>query len=172
MKLSLDDLYSAPVAQKLATAEAIYQEMGQELASDREVRAQLARLSDEGDILQQSMTDLFTLCAQCGAREDGGCCSSYMAQETDGLQLLMNMLLGVKVVVQRDDHECRYLGPEGCIFPLKPFFCLNYNCQQIIKANTPAALAPYLRASGRLLQQQYRLEQLLLEILRQKGILV
>jgi hypothetical protein len=51
-------------------------------------------------------------------------------------------------------------------------FCLNYNCQQIRQSAGPARMQQLDQAAGRLLQQQYKLEQLLLVFLRQRGTLI
>jgi hypothetical protein len=82
-----------------------------------------------------------------------------MAGETDGILLLINMLMGVDVKPQRDDgRECCYLGPAGCILRIKPIFCLNYNCSGILQGMTREDLLLLEKAAANVLQKQVRLE--------------
>jgi len=171
---SINNIYFSSVVEKRHNARQLFTQLGEELVALTEVKQHRHRLEELALKLQHSMQDLvmFALCAKCGAEDDGGCCSSFMAGETDAIQLLMNMILGGKVEVQRDDGvECCYLGKRGCIFALKPFFCLNYNCGQIMAGNSKAALAPYLAASAALLQEQNLLEIFLVDFLRNKELL-
>ena len=171
---TLTDLYFVDVAEKRQNAQTLFAIMGEELAGTPAITTHLDKLNHLSKNLRDSMESLvmFSLCTACGQQPGGGCCSAFMAGETDAMQLLMNMLLGIEVASQRqDDFECCYLGKGGCLFTLKPFFCLNYNCQQITQGNTSSTLAPYLRATGLLLQEQNRLEQFILDLLRRRGII-
>lgn len=173
--LTTNDLYFSSVASKRKLARQIYTQWGQQMLAQADIQQSLSRLELLSKKLHTTMSELvmFSLCVECGSRPDGGCCSAFMAGETDAIQLVLNLLFGKQVEVQRqDDKECCYLGPEGCIFALKPFFCLNYNCQQILNDNKAAKLQAYLTATGQLLQEQTALEERVLSFLKNKGALV
>jgi hypothetical protein len=167
--MNLHDLYFAPVPVKLALAGELHALYGARLTATPRIISLFGRIEEGAAGLGQAMEamTMAALCQRCGNRPAGGCCSLEMANETDAILLLANMLMGVAVVVQREDgRECSFLGPRGCILRLKPIFCLNYNCAGIRTANPPAALAVLERASGRLLTLQTELETSILEQLR------
>ena len=87
-----------------------------------------------------------------------------MAGNTDVAQLVINRMLGVEVREVNDrDEECRYLGDTGCIFSVKPVFCLNYNCKHILSHGRDESLRLLDQRSGQLLQYQLDIEKRLLE---------
>lgn len=162
-------VYDGTVDQRRQTAIDLAEKYGEQLILDERIDKQLKlllkRVAQLNTHMQERM-QLGDLCSRCASREDGGCCSRYMAGETDSLQLLMNILAGVAIAACNDnDGECCYLGAKGCIFPIKPMFCLNYNCRQIISGAPAPALAQLLQLAGLVLNSQYKLEQLLIEIL-------
>lgn len=171
---SLQDFYGGSIHARLAVAQRLYADLAPELAAD----VAFARLLAQAVSLEKELArimaelDLGALCAVCGAKAGGGCCSSFMAGENDAVQLLINLLAGVGVRVLREDDECCFLGERGCLLLFKPMFCLNYNCRQISQGAGPTRMQRLEQGVGRLLQQQYGLEQLLLEVLRQRGTLI
>jgi len=172
-RFTLQDFYDGSIRDRLAVAQILYPDLALELAANEAFTRLLAQAVILEKELAQTMgaLDLGVLCAVCGAKAGGGCCSSFMAGENDVVQLLINLLAGVSVAVLREDAECCFLGERGCLLLFKPMFCLNYNCQQIRLGAGPDRMRRLEQATGRLLQQQYALEQLLLEILRKRGTL-
>lgn len=86
-----------------------------------------------------------------------------MANETDAVLLLINLLRGRTVISLRpeEDPECCFLGPTGCTLEPKPFFCLNYNCRAIL-AMKQSRVDSLLTGAGAVLRTQTELEQYLL----------
>lgn len=168
---SLQDFYGGDIKSRLAVARTLFPRLARQLAANALFVSMLGQALDfQKELLRiMSTLDHGGLCAVCGARAGGGCCSSFMAGENDVPQLLLNFLAGVPVAVLREDDECCFLGKTGCLLLFKPMFCLNYNCRQIRQATAPARMRELEQAVGRLLQQQYALEQHLLDVLRQKG---
>ncbi len=168
---TMQDFYGGGIHARLAVAQRLHSDFAQELAADEPFARVLAQAVILEKELARTMADLGlgALCAVCGAKAGGGCCSSFMAGENDVVQLLINLLAGVGVRVLREDEECCFLGESGCLLLFKPMFCLNYNCQQIRQGAGPVRMQRLEQGVGRLLQQQYTLEQLLLEFLRQRG---
>jgi len=171
---SMRDFYGGSIQARLGVAQGLFPELAPILAGDEPFARVLAQAVSLGKELARVMADLDlgALCTVCGAKGGGGCCSSFMAGENDVPQLLINLLAGVPVAVLREDAECCFLGERGCLLLFKPMFCLNYNCRQIRQTAGPAPMQRLDQGVGRLLQQQYGLEQLLLEFLRQRGTLI
>ena len=172
-RFSLQDFYGGGIGGRLAVAQRLYADFASELAAN----VAFARMLAQAVILEKELSrtmaslNLGALCAACGVKAGGGCCSSFMAGENDVVQLLLNLLAGLPVAVLREDAECCFLGERGCLLLFKPMFCLNYNCQQIRLGAGPERMRRLDQATGELLQQQYALEQLLLEVLRKRGTL-
>lgn len=169
--LDYSGIYFSDVEVKRETAVRLYQEFGQSLLALPEITDALDRLKLSSRDLTSRMAgmNMFSLCKRCGAQAGGGCCSAFMANETDAILLMINMLLGVRVSPQRDDSfECRYLGPEGCIFMVKPIFCLNYNCRHILDGNESHVLKDLELAAAAVLQEQVALEGRILSFIKQR----
>lgn len=158
--------FHGSVEEKLDLAHQLFSAHGKRLLADKEVISLLQQIQEAEKELHHHMMvtmDLGTLCSGCGAKEGGGCCSLFMAGETDSIQMLMNLLAGIEVKRVRDDgSECCFLDTEGCIFPFKPMFCLNYNCGSIRELDRDLN-TNLERLSGNLLRRQFQLEQNLLE---------
>lgn len=162
--------YNGTPAEKLAQARLLRQELGEQLLADAAFTDQLEQLRHRCQALGEQMQAIAmgALCTACASRAGGGCCSAYMADNTDSLQILINLLLKQTVHLREPaDSECCFLGPMGCPFMAKPIFCLNYNCHHIQTGSDPAALALLEQRAAAVLSQQTAIESLLLERLRQ-----
>ncbi|MFC1513269.1 hypothetical protein ACFL5J_02355 [Thermodesulfobacteriota bacterium] len=163
--LNRDQLYFGTVATKIAMAHSLYNQHGKTLLADATIIGQLAGLTALSLALSTKMAALQMgeCCTQCGSRGNGGCCSAFMANETDGVLLLINLLQGGEVARQRQDEvECLFLNSAtGCTLSPKPMFCLNYNCRHILAQN-PALLASLAIATGDILRGQTDLEESIL----------
>lgn len=164
MMFSAHDLYKGSFQEKLAKANTLFESYSIALLGQNQIREALASLAQLACALkiQMASLDLAKLCIECGGK-GGGCCSVFMAGEADAVLLLINLLAGCNVDIQRDDGvECYLLGPQGCALFYKPMFCLNYNCSGILSHGTASQLKELETAAGKLLQQQYGLEQMVL----------
>ncbi len=157
--------FTAPVEKRLETARRLHCRHGRELGRDLVIRSFLDRAARAADDLEQHMLamDMGRRCSACAARAGGGCCSAVMADNSDAILLLINMLLRGTVKEQQTSTECRFLGQSGCTLAIKPIFCLNYNCSQIRDAATEGEMEKLEHLAGRLLGVQTELENLLLE---------
>jgi len=165
--MSPRQLFFAPAAEKLRLAEELHQTYGADFLRHDDLRADLELLEKYASLLNSHMAKagMGELCVRCAAG-CGGCCSLYMAGETDAVQLLLNMLAGVTVRQGRSDSgECCYLGEKGCLFTFKPMFCLNYNCRNILDALPPENIRELEQLTGQLLSRQYEVEKKLLNLI-------
>lgn len=165
--------FSGTVTEKRKRCQRFLTEHGDLLRSDPILQQKLELLQQHIKSLDSYMKDLKmgALCSSCAATAKGGCCSAFMAGNTDVMQLVINTLLGVLVVKQHNrEEECCYLGDSGCIFPAKPIFCLNYNCTAILNRIDQNILDRLNRLSGLVLQCQLDLENYLLQLAAGTGI--
>jgi hypothetical protein len=163
-------LYHSDFQTKLLMAHRLFQDNGEALCSIPLIRQGLVSLEQQAQAVQELMTtlDFSPLCSRCAIKSGGGCCSVYMADENDAVLLLINLLAGNLVSIQKDDDfECYLLGPQGCTLRFKPIFCLNYNCHAIKMHIDADILSSYLSASAQLLQKQWQVETLILTYLVQ-----
>ncbi len=160
--------FSGSVEEKLEVSRQLFAEHGQSLLQQLEIITGLARLQHSENALNEQMLamDMGSRCSACAAQATGGCCSGYMAANTDAILLLINQLMGIEVRVQHaNDTECCFLGSMGCILQIKPIFCLNYNCSHINEAATTQQMLALEKKAGVLLGEQTALESLLLDLL-------
>ena len=165
--------YSGTPADKLAAAHRLHAVFAAR-PEDAQLAAALDELREHAEALAAHMRslDFNTLCTACASRPDGGCCSAYMADNVDAVLLLINLLLGGDVrPVGTDPAGCRFLGERGCVFLIKPIFCLNYNCRAILDTTPAAGLAELFRRAAAVLSGQTRVEELLLARLEQTDLL-
>ena len=152
----------------LALARSLYKDHGARLSGEQEVidGLSLIRRQESALNVQMQRMDMGKRCGTCAAREGGGCCSAYMGGNADSILLLINMLLQKTVAFQHDNGiDCRYLGATGCILPIKPIFCLNYNCSHIRDAATNREMARLEGHAAGLLSAQTELETTLVDLL-------
>jgi hypothetical protein len=158
---------------KLERAERLGKEYGHKLSQDVAIQAQLRVLKAAVTSLDLHMTamEMGKACTRCASKPDGGCCSAYMGNENnDTLQLLMNILAGVKVKqVRNDGVECSFLGEKGCLLLFKPIFCLNYLCGRIQDESAVEVLRVLEQKTATLLGAQSELEQRLICFLQQQS---
>ena len=161
---SIESLYFGDLSSKMENARRLHRELHDWLRTDREIQEGLERLVRLERELAKTMRSMgmFELCAECGARTAGGCCSAKMANEADSMLLLINLSAGFEVSRKRDDDsECCFLGPEGCSLKFKPIYCLNYLCRRIYAAGSSEQLACVQGASADFLNQLVAVEDLL-----------
>jgi len=165
----MHDCYDGEPGEKLAVARALFADLAGRLAASERFAAALTELRGRSETLAAHMRamDLGHLCTRCAAGPGGGCCSAFMAGNTDAIQILINLLLGVTVAEQADSGEnCCFLGSRGCLFPVKPIFCLNYNCSHILAGAEPGDLATLYRHAAAVLSLQTEIEAMVLAELR------
>jgi hypothetical protein len=168
----LQTFYSGDPAMKLATARTLFAECAAVLPLMPHFIEQLAQLRQDVEVLDAHMQamQLGQLCTGCAARPGGGCCSAYMAGNSDVLQIALNLFLGSIVEYQPDEEDrCGFLGQHGCCFLVKPIFCLNYNCSHILASAKPEELHRLYQRVAAVLSQQTEMEGLLLDLIRKQS---
>ena len=165
----LQQCFYGSVDEKQQCAKGIYRQYGPCLLLATDLLTDFDILKKSAELLNTHMREMSMgeICVRCARKEDGGCCSLYMAGETDAIQLLMNLLVGGSVEqVRGDDVACCLLARNGCLFLIKPMFCLNYNCTKIHDAASTQNINTLEDLTGQLLCKQYEVEKKLLDRLR------
>lgn len=165
----LQHCFYGSVDEKQQCAEDIYRQYNSSLLSDKELLVDFDVLKNDAQLLNAHMEamGMGELCVRCAQNVGGGCCSLYMAGETDAIQLLMNLLAGGDVEQLRNDGvECCFLGENGCLFLIKPMFCLNYNCTNIHDAASADDINTLEKLTRQLLSKQSEIETKLLDRLQ------
>jgi hypothetical protein len=166
-KFPMHHYYSGTAMEKLVLAQSLHQLWRPQLIVHAPMQEALHALHLAAATLTLHMRSMGMnqLCSHCATRPGGGCCSALMADNTDALQILINLLLGI--VVEQQPHEedaCCFLGEQGCLFLAKPHFCLNYNCSHIRTKARNTEMETLYRHTGIVLGRQARVETLLIEI--------
>ena len=102
-------IYAGSVESRLAFGLLLFKKFGKTLAELAGVHAALVHMGNQESVLAAHMQGLALdrLCSSCAASDGGGCCSRYMAGETDSLQILINLMAGVSVAqVNHSPAEC------------------------------------------------------------------
>ncbi len=162
----MDRFFAGTIEEKMVTMEEVYACHGVQLLQDTAITDSLALLKGQAASLSRQMTDMDmgSLCSSCAEKAGGGCCSGYMEANSDVILLLMNRLQGTAVRRQHSNPgDCCFLGVSGCILPIKPMFCLNYNCSHIHKRAGRDQMKSLEQLSGIILTEQTRLEAILLQ---------
>lgn len=167
--ISTAQIYGGSIESRLEISREIFCKIKSRMEGDSEFNDNFLKLREYADDVNLHMSgmELAPLCIKCSSNPSGGCCSRFMSGETDSIQLALNMLAGIDVdVVCVNGTDCLFLGESGCIFIFKPMFCLNYNCSHIHEASADEAMRELEYLTGRLLGQQYILEQNILASMR------
>lgn len=165
---NLDRFFSGTIDNKMVEMKNLHDRHGKQLLADKEITDSLELLAEYAAELSAQMDamNLGRLCCNCASQAEGGCCSSYMEANSDVILLLMNQLHGATVSRQHNKaDDCCFLADSGCILPIKPMFCLNYNCTHIHNLATRAEMNNLEQLAGRILTEQTRLETILLQTL-------
>lgn len=167
---NLDLYFSGTVREKLTAARQLFSQHGSYLLQQQHIKDTITGLQQHETALDAHMgaMEMGNRCSACAQKTGGGCCSSYMAGNTDAILLLTNLLMGINVTSQhKNDIDCCFLGSHGCILTIKPIFCLNYNCSHIQKAATAEEMRILDKRAGTLLSLQTETEELLLQLINQ-----
>jgi len=165
----LDALYFAELGARIERARELYGRHGRRLRERVVGEARLDELDRLAAEVEARMREvgIERLCAECGREFDGACCTAHISEQSDALQLLLNLMLGCEVeTFECGPDACRFLGPGGCSVQLKPMICINHLCPELRQALPAADLDRVAHATADLLNAQVEAEDLVLAWLR------
>jgi len=157
------------IFEKIEKAKRLYKEFGKDVVSDPEINALLSKYRKEIINTQEMMLDLGIVkaCAFCDANTPGGsCCGKGIEDWYDEILLLINMLLGCDIPLdRRGDNDCLFLGERGCLLIARNYFCVNYLCKKIWKGLDTEALSMMQGQAGRELSLSWLIDEKIKKII-------
>ena len=141
----------SPIGDKIRWAENCYEErrdllLGDEKAADLLKKFKEAALASHREMAE---TTVLNECRDCEERDGGSCCGAGLENRYSGILLLINLLLGRKIVVRRHDPQgCFFLGREGCTLLARDVICVNYLCKKITDRIDPKKIAELRKKEG------------------------
>lgn len=133
----MDAAGSLSIQEKIEEARSLFTAWEDKLRQDGRIRALLARLGQSIRASRQAMQRLGVVeaCKRCEELEGGSCCGPGVENRYDGLQLLINLLLGVALPLEQTyPDSCYFLEACGCSLKARHVLCVNYLCAKLQKA--------------------------------------
>ena len=125
---------SFPIEEKIEAAHALLTAWEGRLLEDGRIIALLERLKQNVQASMQAMRALRVVqtCKRCEELEGGSCCGAGIENRYDGLQLLINLLLGVSLPDRHTyEDSCFFLQTDGCCLKARHVLCVNYLCTKL-----------------------------------------
>jgi hypothetical protein len=125
------------IEEKIEEARALYAAWEDRLRQDGRIGTLLARLEQSVRASRQAMQRLGVVraCEQCEKQEGGSCCGVGIENRYDGVQLLINLLLGVSLPPEHTyPDSCYFLKDCGCSLKARHVLCVNYLCADLQRA--------------------------------------
>jgi hypothetical protein len=122
---------------KVRLAMSMYKTFGEELRRDLPLANLLGEMKEKVRCSWRTMAELgiSAACARCDeTAPEGSCCSRGLENKFDSVLLLINLLLGIQLPLERmRDDSCRFLGPSGCVLEARTLLCIDYLCPEVEK---------------------------------------
>jgi len=134
----------SPIEVKLAWAQNCYRELREELLGDERIVEILRSFKESMQDSHKAMVTAGVVdeCKDCEQREGGSCCGAGLENRYNGILLLINLLLNVKIPEKRyDPLSCFFLGQRGCQLLARHVICVNYLCKKVTDRIDPQKIA-------------------------------
>ncbi len=122
------------VLEHINKARELYQNYGQDMLENTIISAQVGRYKHAIDTTD-SMFKKFGVsaaCSKCAQEIHGSCCFEGMEENYNEILLLINLLLGVQLPLNREHkNQCFFIGSHGCKLVARYSFCVNYFCPKL-----------------------------------------
>ncbi len=105
-------------------------------------------------------------CKICEEEMGGSCCGKGIENIYDQWMLLINILLGCNLPIQRyKPDSCFFLGERGCILKVPHVLCINYICKKLEQEISKKQLFVLRQIEGEMINSVFYLREYLLKIL-------
>jgi hypothetical protein len=105
-------------------------------------------------------------CRECEDVRGGSCCGLGLENYYSGNLLLINLLLGVDVPLERTDPRgCFFLGDRGCRLGVRDVICINYLCEEITSRFPASGIAELREKEGVEVRLLFQLNERILSLL-------
>jgi len=166
---------SSPIEKKIGWAMDFYRKMGEDILEDLKVVDLLGQVKRAipASHAEMSKTGIVTLCRQCEQDEGGSCCGAGMENKYDGLLLMINLFLDIKLPsARRDAKSCFFLGEKGCLLKARHVICINYICRKISEQIEPHEVSVLREKEGEEIRLVFLLHERIRQVLRGKMTII
>ena len=142
---------ASPIGDKIAWVQKCIEEQGEFLLRDPVVDGLLSRLEEASSATREELARVGIMqeCRACEEEEGGSCCGAGIENRYEGIMLLINGLLGVKMPRSRPSPEsCYFMGENGCLLRARHVLCVNYLCDRVAGRHSPSELAALRNKEG------------------------
>ncbi len=99
-------------------------------------------------------------CTECAVHDGGSCCGSGIEHKFDVVNLLINLLLGVRLPSRPwDPAGCWFLGEKGCLIIARHVICVNFICRRLYDRISPENIRRVQRAMQEETERAFVLEE-------------
>ena len=106
-------------------------------------------------------------CRECEEKEGGSCCGAGLERHFSGILLLINLLLGETLPLEREQpSSCFFLSRTGCLLSARHVLCINYVCDKITSRMKPDQLAALRDAEGEEILLLFRVNETLRKLVK------
>ena len=126
-----------PIEKKIQWAQLIYDACSSHLLEDKTIRSLLKKYQNSIEENWQTMADTGVVkeCTLCALEDGGSCCGSGIENKFDVVNLLINLLMGIRLPsVPLDPTGCWFLGEKGCRIKARHVICVNFICKRLYDA--------------------------------------
>lgn len=142
---------SSPLADKIAWTDECYPLVRAALQRDAQGAQLLTTLAEAVAAARAELrrSGVMAACRSCEIDDGGSCCGAGIEDRYDGLLLLINRLLGVRLPATRVVPDgCYFVSQTGCVLCLRHTICVSYLCSRIHRTVAPERLAELAAAEG------------------------
>ena len=162
---------SSSIEEKIAWARDCHRKMGEGILKDLKVIDLLDQIKQAvaASHAEMSNTGIVAICRACELDEGGSCCGAGMENKYDGLLLLINLFLDIKLPsARRDPGSCFFLGQKGCLLEARHVICINYICRKISERIKPHEISALREKEGEEIRLVFLLHERIRQVLREK----
>ena len=151
-----------PIEVKLKWAHILFDNCAEELLSEDTVVRLLEEYKESiaSNWKKMAETGVVDECTKCALQDGGSCCGSGIENKFDVVNLLINLLLGVKLPSKPwDPTGCWFLGEKGCLITARHVICVNFMCRRLYDRLSPEALKVVQYAMQEETERAFMLEE-------------
>lgn len=164
-----EPLLDSPVEEKISWAKACFDRERSRLLRDQRLVELLESLKRAVQRSRERMrcTGIADCCRECEEKEGGSCCGAGLEKHYSGILLLINLLLGVTLPLEREEpSSCFFLSRTGCLLSARHVLCINYVCGKITSRIKPDQLAALREAEGEEILLLFQVNERLKKLVR------
>lgn len=160
------------IVEKIQIAQDLFNTWGDALRREPKIRRLLEALLRKATVSRRVSGEvgLFAVCKHCDEEDGGSCCGAGIENRYSPHLLLINLLLGKTLPLERDFMDsCHFLGAEGCVLAAREILCLNYLCTGVQKTLAHAELIRLQTATGDEMDTLFLLHETVKQFLRNRS---